>query len=355
MTVSLKHAFTSGIADSGDITLVQPSNWNAEHTLTLAQGNILGRLAAAGTGAATEIPLSFDASNNATFPGQVNLVAGTTSISPAKFTSGTNLTTATAGSVEYDGKVMYMTPQGTQRGIIPGAQYFRLNSNGTAGLNLATVAQPFFVNGSSTASSISTTTLTVGGTVTGTFAVGQTITGTGVTSGTIITALGTGTGGAGTYTVNNSQTVASTTIQSSYGVTLSSSTAYEFEGMLFIQKSSGTTSHNKLFGFGGSATLNNIFFEIIAFNDTNPNETGPVIYFATSAAMAASSDASVSNVIYYIAFVKGTVSVNVGGTFNPLYALSAAPGAAYTAQAGSFFSIYPIGSGTSDVRVGNWV
>jgi microcystin-dependent protein len=79
----------------------------------------------------------------------------------------------------------------------------------TASLNGAT----------STASSISGTTLTVGGTVTGTYAVGQTISGSGVTSGTTITALGTGTGGAGTYTVSASQTVSSTTITAA-GTTL---------------------------------------------------------------------------------------------------------------------------------------
>jgi len=46
----------------------------------------------------------------------------------------------------------------------------------------------------------------------GTIAVGQVITGTGVTAGTVITALGTGTGGVGTYTVSASQTVSSTAI-----------------------------------------------------------------------------------------------------------------------------------------------
>ena len=51
--------------------------------------------------------------------------------------------------------------------------------------------------------------LTVGGTVVGTWGVGQTVTGTGVTAGTYITALGTGAGGAGTYIVNLTQTVAS--------------------------------------------------------------------------------------------------------------------------------------------------
>jgi hypothetical protein len=66
--------------------------------------------------------------------------------------------------------------------------------------------------GNGTASSISGTTLTVGGTVTGSFAVGDRIYGSGVEQNTFITALGTGTGGAGTYTVNNTQTVSSTSI-----------------------------------------------------------------------------------------------------------------------------------------------
>lgn len=43
----------------------------------------------------------------------------------------------------------------------------------------------------------------------GTVAIGQTVTGAGVTAGTIVTALGTGSGGNGTYAVNISQTVAS--------------------------------------------------------------------------------------------------------------------------------------------------
>jgi hypothetical protein len=60
--------------------------------------------------------------------------------------------------------------------------------------------------------SISTTTLTVTAVTSGTLYVGQTIQGTGVTTQTIITALGSGSGGVGTYTVNNSQTVASTTL-----------------------------------------------------------------------------------------------------------------------------------------------
>jgi hypothetical protein len=60
--------------------------------------------------------------------------------------------------------------------------------------------------------SIAGTTLTVTAVTSGTLYVGQTIQGSTVTAQTIITALGTGTGGAGTYTINNSQTVTSRTL-----------------------------------------------------------------------------------------------------------------------------------------------
>ena len=71
--------------------------------------------------------------------------------------------------------------------------------------------------------SISGTTLTVSAVVSGTLAVGQLITGTGVSvsppgsNATYITALGTGTGGVGTYTVGVSQTVSSRTMNAISG------------------------------------------------------------------------------------------------------------------------------------------
>jgi hypothetical protein len=57
--------------------------------------------------------------------------------------------------------------------------------------------------------SISGATLTVSSMNLGTIAVGSTLFGANITAGTTITALGTGTGGVGTYTVSQSQTVAS--------------------------------------------------------------------------------------------------------------------------------------------------
>ncbi len=70
--------------------------------------------------------------------------------------------------------------------------------------------------GASVTGSISGTTLTVTAVASGDIDIGQTLSGSGVTSGTQITGFVTGSGDTGTYTVNVSQTVASTTITANY-------------------------------------------------------------------------------------------------------------------------------------------
>jgi hypothetical protein len=93
---------------------------------------------------------------------------------------------------------------------------------GTYTINLSQTVSSRQMNstavGAKVTGSISGTTLTVTAVTSGTLYVGQTIQGTGVTALTIITALGTGSGGAGTYTVSTSQTVSSTTL---YGLNFS--------------------------------------------------------------------------------------------------------------------------------------
>lgn len=70
----------------------------------------------------------------------ISLPAGTASAAPLSLQSGTNLTTAAAGAVEYDGKVIYSTPAG--RGVSPSMMFYRLNS-ALAGSNVNT-AQSIF-------------------------------------------------------------------------------------------------------------------------------------------------------------------------------------------------------------------
>lgn len=54
MTLSLKHAFNSLKSDGVDVSFVQPSYWNAEHTITAAAFTVLGR--GSGAGAVTDLP-----------------------------------------------------------------------------------------------------------------------------------------------------------------------------------------------------------------------------------------------------------------------------------------------------------
>ena len=72
----------------------------------------------------------------------VVLPAGTASSAPLSLQSGANLTSATAGAVEYDGKVIYSTP--AARGVLPSMMFYRLNS-ALAGSNVNTVQAIFGV------------------------------------------------------------------------------------------------------------------------------------------------------------------------------------------------------------------
>ena len=96
-------------------------------------------------------------------------------------------------------------------GVASGTTITGQVSGTTGGLGVYTVT-PREQTVASTAITGTYGLLTVGGTVVSGFAVGQTVTGTGVTTGTQITQLGTGTGGAGTYYVNLTQTVGSEAI-----------------------------------------------------------------------------------------------------------------------------------------------
>ena len=116
--------------------------------------------------------------------------------------------------------------------------------------------------------SISGTTMTVSAVTSGTVLVGAVISGTGVTAGTRITAYGTGTGGTGTYTVDTSQTVSSTTINSSSPtrITVDRSGIYNFQftGVLASGSSSAKTAwiwirrNGTDIGYSGIPVTNNI-------------------------------------------------------------------------------------------------
>jgi hypothetical protein len=127
---------------------------------------------------------------------------GTAGILSAQILSSVD---GTPGTNDMPGRLVFST---TADGASTPTERMRIDSAGRVDMR-STMTD----TGSGGVSSISGTTLTVGGTVTGTFNVGDRIFGVGVEPNTFITALGTGTGGAGTYTINNSQTTGSTAIR----------------------------------------------------------------------------------------------------------------------------------------------
>jgi len=70
------------------------------------------------------------------FLSPIILAAGTTTNAPLKLQSGTNLTTAATGAVEFDGKVIYSTP--VARGVSPSMMTYRLNGFLTGATSTAT-------------------------------------------------------------------------------------------------------------------------------------------------------------------------------------------------------------------------
>jgi hypothetical protein len=124
----------------------------------------------------------------------------------------------TPGTNDMPGRLVFST---TADGASTVTERMRIDSAGDVGIGTTAPVTKLEVAGnnttdfSSTASSISGTTLTIGGTVTGTVAVGSAVFAAGMQPYTRITAFGTGTGGAGTYTVNIYQTFASAAISGS--------------------------------------------------------------------------------------------------------------------------------------------
>lgn len=203
------------------------------------------------------------------------------------YTADTTIgTTPAVGATEFDGKAFYATAQGTQRGVVPGAQFYRLNAD-LVGANVATAQNILGVN-----------------------------------------------------------------------VTVSTATVYAFEIIANFSKSAGTTSHTAGIGFAGSATLNNINWKIEGFGlSTTPVISGQTNYISGYSATATNTTLTVAGAAatqYWGVIIKGTVSINGGGTFIPQYTLSAAPGGAYSTVAGSYMNIYPIGTSGANTSVGAW-
>jgi hypothetical protein len=147
-------------------------------------------------------------------PPQAGSVTGSIAPATAAFTgsiAGNVLTvTAVSSGVLVPGETI------TGSGILPGTTIVNQVSGAANGIGVYTVSVPQAVASGAMSGSYGILTVTAVGS--GALAVGDTLSGSGVTAGTFIVSLGTGTGGTGTYNVSPSQTAASTTITAGGGI-----------------------------------------------------------------------------------------------------------------------------------------
>lgn len=100
------------------------------------------RLTSAGS---TVTPISIAGTSTTLSGNGLILAAGTTSLSPLKFTSGTLNTSAAAGALEFDGTAFYATSVASSRQVVEAEQFISLTSGNT--LTSQTAAQPLFDGG----------------------------------------------------------------------------------------------------------------------------------------------------------------------------------------------------------------
>ena len=151
MTVSLKHTKTSAIPDGGDANLVQPSDWNAEHDLTIATGKLVGRTTA-GTGTIEEITvgtgllLSGGTLTSTDVGGTVTSVAALTLGS-----SGTDLTSTVANPTTTPTITLNVpTASASNRGVLSSADWTTFNNKGSGTVTSVSGTAPVISSGGAT-------------------------------------------------------------------------------------------------------------------------------------------------------------------------------------------------------------
>lgn len=204
-----------------------------------------------------------------------------------------------------------------------------------------------FTGGISNGSGAAGTVLNVTAVASGALFIGQRISGSGITAGTIITGFGTGSGGTGTYTVNNSQLVGSgTSIIGSAGAVAttpaSGDNSVNIATTAFVQSAVGTlgtmASQNASSVAITGGAISNVTLSSFSGNGvTSLGETTTVS--ATSATGTINYDVLTQGVLYYTSNASGNWTLNFRGnsgtTLNSVMAVGETRTVTFLASQGS--------------------
>lgn len=138
-------------------------------------------------------------------------------------------------------------------------------------------------------------------------------------------------------------------------ITLDANTAYLMEGVYYITRSAGSTSHtlSTLFGTGGGLSISSMTY-IAETTSTTNNTLGAVsrIYGTgvTAVVVTAASTSTTENITVTL---RGIIRTSGGGTLTPQIQYSAAPGGQPSILKNSYLRFTPLGV-NSVASVGNW-
>lgn len=227
--------------------------------------------------------------------GNLFVAAGTAATASINFTSGSLMTTPTSGGMEYDGKVMYATPSDAQRGVMPAEQWYELNQLRT----LPTASQNPAAPGA----------------------------------------------GANLFTLS---------------ANVSSGTRYAYEIWASVLKNNGAGGGGLQYAMAGTAVLTehnyvaytNTTASNVTIAATNAMYSNVTTGYSTFVSVTANPGSGAYN---FMLNVKGTIGVGTSGTITPQITLSGGGAlSAFQVAPGSRMYIYPIGSNTGNLAVGNW-
>ncbi|MBU3700206.1 MAG: hypothetical protein FGM33_09425 [Candidatus Kapabacteria bacterium] len=158
LSLSSTHTNTAGGSNNGTLLAISATN-DADTAVGISienshsGGSSTNRgVRISVTGGSTNIGLEVTRGNagfmlpSGTLPSaRCHIGAGTASLAPLKFTSGTNLTNAEKSAVEFDGFVFYTTIDTLARGVLPSKYFVILDADNT--LTSSTAAQALFDGG----------------------------------------------------------------------------------------------------------------------------------------------------------------------------------------------------------------
>jgi hypothetical protein len=156
------------------------------------------------------------------------------------------------------------------------------------------------------------------------------------------------------YTIGNSASSQTLLPSGATTLTTTASTWYRFNGVFYLSKTTGSTSHFAALGFANSTNISNISYRVIANDSAGLSKilstVSDVLIGNTNNTQITATMTSTTQNFWFS--VDGTFSTSTAGTLIPTIGFSTAPGGSYTVNVGSYFTVQALGPTGSNISVG---